>query len=84
MFLISKFPPFGCRASVDVETDKKIQNTIQTEFKDRTLICIARRFGKISPTHFNFNRNAIDRLRTILHYDRILVLDQGRIMVCHD
>ncbi|KAH9481477.1 Multidrug resistance protein fer6 [Psilocybe cubensis] len=49
-------------ASVDLETDKKIQHTIQTEFKDRTLICIAH------------------RLRTILNYDRILVLDSGNIV----
>ncbi|PPQ77123.1 hypothetical protein CVT25_010817 [Psilocybe cyanescens] len=49
-------------ASVDLETDKKIQYTIQTEFKDRTLICIAH------------------RLRTILNYDRILVLDSGNIV----
>jgi len=49
-------------ASVDLETDKKIQYTIQTEFKDRTLICIAH------------------RLRTILNYDRILVLDSGNVV----
>ncbi|KAF8802446.1 P-loop containing nucleoside triphosphate hydrolase protein [Phlegmacium glaucopus] len=48
-------------ASVDLETDSKIQQTIQTEFEDRTLICIAH------------------RLRTILSYDRILVLDGGQI-----
>nr|GAT42790.1 ABC protein [Mycena chlorophos] len=48
-------------ASVDLETDNKIQRTIQTEFSDRTLICIAH------------------RLRTIISYDRILVLDAGRI-----
>ncbi|KAF8972122.1 P-loop containing nucleoside triphosphate hydrolase protein [Flammula alnicola] len=34
-------------ASVDLETDKKIQQTIQTEFKDRTLICIAHRLRTI-------------------------------------
>ncbi|KDR79020.1 hypothetical protein GALMADRAFT_244748 [Galerina marginata CBS 339.88] len=49
-------------ASVDLETDKKIQHTIQTEFKDRTLICIAH------------------RLRTILTYDRVLVLDSGNVV----
>ncbi|EJD47908.1 ABC protein [Auricularia subglabra TFB-10046 SS5] len=49
-------------ASVDLETDSKIQRTIQSEFGDRTLICIAH------------------RLRTILSYDRILVLDAGRVM----
>ncbi|KAF8175919.1 P-loop containing nucleoside triphosphate hydrolase protein [Mycena galopus ATCC 62051] len=48
-------------ASVDLETDNKIQRTIQTQFKDRTLICIAH------------------RLRTIVSYDRILVLDAGKI-----
>ncbi|KAG0693348.1 ABC protein [Suillus ampliporus] len=48
-------------ASVDLETDSKIQHTIQTEFKDRTLICIAH------------------RLRTIISYDRILVLDAGLV-----
>ncbi|OAX31396.1 hypothetical protein K503DRAFT_91609, partial [Rhizopogon vinicolor AM-OR11-026] len=39
----------------------KIQHTIQTEFKDRTLLCIAH------------------RLRTIISYDRILVLDDGLV-----
>jgi len=48
-------------ASVDLETDSKIQYTIQTEFQDRTLLCIAH------------------RLRTILNYDRILVLEAGEI-----
>ncbi|KAF8071690.1 ABC protein [Lyophyllum atratum] len=48
-------------ASVDLETDKKIQATIHNHFGDRTLICIAH------------------RLRTIIHYDRILVLDAGTI-----
>ncbi|TFK28166.1 ABC protein [Coprinopsis marcescibilis] len=48
-------------ASVDLETDKKIQYTIQTQFEGQTLICIAH------------------RLRTILGYDRVLVLDSGSI-----
>ena len=29
-------------ASVDYETDRKIQNTIAAEFRDRTILCIAR------------------------------------------
>ena len=29
-------------ASVDYETDSKIQATIATEFKERTILCIAR------------------------------------------
>lgn len=49
-------------ASVDLVTDNQIQYTIQTEFKDRTLVCIAH------------------RLRTILSYDRICVMEAGRIV----
>lgn len=48
-------------ASVDYETDSKIQDTIASEFKDRTILCIAH------------------RLRTIISYDRICVLDAGTI-----
>ncbi|KZT00765.1 ABC protein [Laetiporus sulphureus 93-53] len=48
-------------ASVDLETDSKIQHTIQTQFSQKTLLCIAH------------------RLRTIISYDRILVLDSGKI-----
>lgn len=48
-------------ASVDVETDQKIQQTIQHQFRDRTLLCIAH------------------RLRTIISYDRVLVMEEGRV-----
>ncbi|KIO14761.1 hypothetical protein M404DRAFT_118392 [Pisolithus tinctorius Marx 270] len=48
-------------ASVDLETDNKIQRTITTEFRDRTLLCIAH------------------RLRTIISYDRVLVMDAGKV-----
>ncbi|KAI1180948.1 P-loop containing nucleoside triphosphate hydrolase protein [Nemania sp. FL0916] len=48
-------------SSVDMETDDKIQNTMATAFKGRTLLCIAH------------------RLRTIIGYDRICVMDAGRI-----
>ncbi|OSD06330.1 P-loop containing nucleoside triphosphate hydrolase protein [Trametes coccinea BRFM310] len=48
-------------ASVDYETDRKIQDTIANEFADRTILCIAH------------------RLRTIIGYDRICVLDAGQI-----
>ncbi|KAF6841727.1 ABC transporter family protein [Colletotrichum plurivorum] len=48
-------------SSVDMETDDKIQNTIATSFRGRTLLCIAH------------------RLRTIIGYDRICVMDAGRI-----
>ncbi|EIN04040.1 hypothetical protein PUNSTDRAFT_55872 [Punctularia strigosozonata HHB-11173 SS5] len=48
-------------ASVDYETDQKIQDTIATQFADRTILCIAH------------------RLKTIIGYDRICVMDQGTI-----
>ncbi|KAF8907317.1 ABC transporter [Gymnopilus junonius] len=48
-------------ASVDYETDRKIQDTIAQEFHDRTILCIAH------------------RLRTIISYNRICVLDAGQI-----
>lgn len=48
-------------SSVDFETDLKIQHTIMTAFKGRTLLCIAH------------------RLKTIISYDRIVVMDQGKI-----
>lgn len=40
MFLLSLFYN---SASVDLDTDKIIQHTIATEFRDRTLLCIARK-----------------------------------------
>ncbi|RPD65442.1 multidrug resistance-associated ABC transporter [Lentinus tigrinus ALCF2SS1-7] len=48
-------------SSVDVETDAKVQRTIQAEFSSSTLLCIAH------------------RLNTIVYYDRILVMDAGRV-----
>lgn len=49
-------------SSVDMETDQKIQRTMQTAFGGRTLLCIAH------------------RLRTIIRYDRIVVMGAGRIV----
>lgn len=48
-------------SSVDMDTDRKIQQTIQTGFRGKTLLCIAH------------------RLKTIINYDRICVMEQGRI-----
>lgn len=48
-------------SSVDMETDDKIQATIASGFRGKTLLCIAH------------------RLRTIIGYDRICVMDQGGI-----
>jgi ATP-binding cassette, subfamily C (CFTR/MRP), member 1 len=48
-------------SSVDFETDQKIQKTMASGFKGKTLLCIAH------------------RLKTIINYDRICVMDAGRI-----
>ncbi|KAF8907014.1 P-loop containing nucleoside triphosphate hydrolase protein [Gymnopilus junonius] len=48
-------------ASVDYETDRKIQDTIAREFRDQTVLCIAH------------------RLHTIIGYDRVCVMDAGRV-----
>ena len=48
-------------SSVDMETDDKIQRTMATGFRGKTLLCIAH------------------RLRTIIGYDRICVMDAGQI-----
>jgi ATP-binding cassette, subfamily C (CFTR/MRP), member 1 len=66
---------------VDLETDSKIQQTIQTEFENKTLICIARKSIPLNAYKGQLSSTDIDRLRTILSYDRILVLDSGQIAV---
>ena len=48
-------------ASIDLKTDKLIQEMIHKEFRNATVITIAH------------------RLNTIINYDKILVLDKGRI-----
>jgi len=48
-------------ASVDFETDAKIQTTIRNEFQNSLLLTVAH------------------RIRTVIDYDRLLVLDAGRV-----
>ena len=66
---------------MDYETDRKIQDTIATEFADRTILCIARAYFEMTlPFLHNFSYAILsDRLRTIIGYDRICVMDAGRI-----
>lgn len=51
-----------CTSSVDYATDKAIQETLRTAFKDATVITIAH------------------RIHTIVHYDSIVVLSQGKVI----
>ena len=41
--LDAHYYPHLSSASVDYETDRKIQDTIAYEFEDRTILCIARK-----------------------------------------
>ena len=68
-------------ASVDYETDRKIQDTIATEFQGHTILCIARTSLPFlfRRDHLPDDRTMIDRLRTIISYDRICVMDNGNI-----
>lgn len=66
-------------ASVDYETDRNIQDTIASEFADRTILCIARKLIIVCIySHYDYYFS--DRLRTIISYDRICVLDAGKII----
>ncbi|KAG0140699.1 hypothetical protein CROQUDRAFT_664859 [Cronartium quercuum f. sp. fusiforme G11] len=49
-------------ASLDAESDEKIQKTIRTEMENATILCIAH------------------RLKTIVDYDKVLVLGQGEVL----
>ncbi|KZV79566.1 P-loop containing nucleoside triphosphate hydrolase protein, partial [Exidia glandulosa HHB12029] len=49
-------------ASVDFDTDRKIQTAIRTQFKNSILLTIAH------------------RLHTIIDYDRVLVLENGKVV----
>ena len=74
--------PTSVLASVDYETDRKIQDTIAYEFQDRTILCIARKPNELRLLFtFLLMFCDLDRLRTIISYDRICVLDAGQIAV---
>ncbi|CAH7688816.1 hypothetical protein BY996DRAFT_4577718 [Phakopsora pachyrhizi] len=49
-------------ASLDAESDEKIQSTIRSEMEGSTILCIAH------------------RLKTIIDYDKVLVLGDGRVL----
>lgn len=70
-----------CSASVDLATDTRIQRTVQTQFKECTLLCIARTVFPPTLIASVAHQFLVDRLRTIISYDRILVMDQGMVAV---
>lgn len=66
-------------SSVDVETDAKVQQTIKTEFRTSTLLCIAHRLNTIGKRlpFTSFKSYIHDRYAA--HYDRILVMADGHV-----
>jgi len=61
-------------ASVDLETDSKIQTTIRNEFRDKTLICIAHRISTI----INYDKILVLSHGRVEAFDAPLALfDQG-------
>ena len=67
-------------SSVDVETDAKVQRTIQTEFASSTLLCIAHRLNTIGTSLSSRTHNYVAHVHPrSVYYDRILVMDQGKV-----
>jgi ABC-type multidrug transport system fused ATPase/permease subunit len=56
-------------ASVDRDTDSKIQETIRSQFNHGTVLTVAHRLRYI----------VIFKIRTVMDYDRIVVFDQGEV-----
>ena len=63
---------------MDLETDSKIQRTIQTEFSSSTLLCIAHRLNTIG-MFFLIDDVAEVADVFVAHYDRIIVMDDGKV-----
>jgi len=66
-------------SNVDVETDAKLQRTIQIEFASSTLLCIAHRLNTIGTTTIRFRSLFFVLTSLPAYYDRVLVMDEGEV-----
>lgn len=69
---------FQATASVDYATDVVVQKAIKREFAGKTMLCIAR-LSSVFLMLFHLSQTLTDRLRTILGYDRILIIGAGQV-----
>ncbi|KAF4581411.1 hypothetical protein EYR38_002737 [Pleurotus pulmonarius] len=70
-------------SNVDIETDAHIQRTIQTEWKESTLVCIAHRLNTIGDLQSAPSlEDTIGYLTLpyLAYYDRVLVMDSGKVV----
>jgi ATP-binding cassette subfamily C (CFTR/MRP) protein 1 len=74
-------PQDEATSSVDVETDAKIQRTIQTGFASSTLLCIAHRLNTVGASRscLPFCLALDSQSRLTACYDKILVMDAGKV-----
>ena len=69
-------------SSIDFETDAKIQTTIREEFNDSLLLTgKSTRWYLLTITKLTRPLLVAHRLRTVIDYDRLLVLDKGKVSV---
>lgn len=66
-------------ASVDAETDSRIQAVIRSEFSDKTVSSIRRALRFAADASSSQLLVIAHRIRTIIGYDRIIVLQNGQV-----
>ena len=66
-------------SNVDVETDSKLQATIQTEFSASTLLCIAHRLNTIGWFFSALSHSLLPLMCLPVYYDRVIVMDAGQV-----
>ena len=63
-----------------METDAKIQRTIQMEFASSTLLCIAHRLNTVGTHLVTFLFSGVTSDSYLLaYYDRVIVMDGGKV-----